>query len=248
MINVDNICDFKNEGASLTILYIYGIDTGEIRKVLRQKKKQAKSFFESCPIVVDFENTPEYDIDFILDSINIMKEEGFLPVGVKSVKPRLKEMLQDLKIPIYITSKVVEKIEHEEPKEQSSDDKTLSIKKTDSVDVESKTNLTKTHFESIRSGQKISAKGMNLSIFGSVNSSAEVLASGSIVVSGSLCGKAAAGIGGDDSATIFAMKFDAALVSINGVFAVFEDGVPDEYKDKPVVVFLEDGQIRIRKA
>jgi septum site-determining protein MinC len=243
MLNVDNICDFKNEGTSLTILYIYGVDIDEIRKVLRQKKKQAKSFFESCPIVIDFENTPECDIDFILNSINVMKEEGFLPIGVKSVKSRFKEGLQALKVPIYTTSKTIEK-----NVEKNVENKKDSTKNIDASDIEPKRNLTKTHFESIRSGQKISAKGMNLSIFGSVNSSAEVLSSGSIVVSGSLCGKAAAGIGGDDSATIFAMKFDAALVSINGVFAVFEDGVPDEYKNKPVVVFLEDGQIRIRKA
>lgn len=91
------------------------------------------------------------------------------------------------------------------------------------------------------------ARGQNLNIFGTVNSSAEIAASGSILVTGGLNGSAAAGIDGDSSATITAFKFDAFIVSINGIYKVFEDGVPEEYKNHPVIIYIEDGHIQIKK-
>ena len=185
---------------------------------------------------------------FVLNILSILKDEGFLPVGVKNVKNKLKAELFEYEIPTYTTSsgEVFVKQESEEIKESEKSDELTK----EEVKVECKRDslpLTKNHFEPLRSGQKLSAKDMNLNIFGSVQSSAEVVSSGSIVICGGLYGRAAAGIDGDESATILTMKFDPVLVSIGGHYILFEEGVPDEYKEKPALVYLENGKIRIRK-
>jgi septum site-determining protein MinC len=258
MYNVDKVCDFKNEGMSITILYIDSKDLAEVRKVLRQKKKQAKSFFESCPVIVDFSNLDTYDIQFIDEILKILKEETFLPVGVKSVKARYKTELLEKRIPVYAnsTSEIKKDAIFKERSIPTSDVEAKSneslkniiqtkdvLLKNDSIREE----LTQNHFDPIRSGQKMLTRNKNLNIFESVKSDAEIAASGSILVSGGLYGRAAAGVDGDPSATIVALKFDPVLVAINGVYVLFEDGVPEEYKNKPVIVTLEDGNIKIRK-
>ena len=250
MLNVDNICDFKNETSSITILYIYGIEDTEIRKFLRQRKKQAKSFFESCPIVVDFGKVEDYNTTFVLNIFSILKEEGFLPVGVKNIKNKLKSELFEHKIPTYTTYSSNEETSAKQESKNNHEMVEATEEVKEEVKVECKRDslpLTKNHFEPLRSGQKLSAKDMNLTVFGSVQSSAEVVSSGSIVICGGLYGRAAAGIDGDESATILTMKFDPVLVSIGGHYILFEDGVPDEYKEKPALVYVENGKIRIRK-
>lgn len=246
MYNVDQVCDFKNEGTSITILYIASNDLNEIRKTLRQKRKQARHFFDACPIVVDFSKIDCNSIEIVDSVFSILKEEKFIPVGITSeIKSKLREDLILRKIPVYATNKIEKKTikenlsneEKETPPESKKNEEVL-LKKIE---------LTKNHYESVRGGQKLMAKDQNLSIFGTVNSSAEILASGSIIVMGGLNGRAAAGVHGDESATIIAHKFDAVLVSICGIYSTFEDGVPEEYKNKSVVVYLESGHIKIRK-
>lgn len=258
MYNVDKVCDFKNEGMSITILYIDSKDLAEVRKVLRQKKKQAKSFFESCPIIVDFSNVDNYDVEFIDEILRILKEETFLPVGVKSIKARYKSELLIKRIPIYANSTSEIKKDtslKEKPipatlKDITTNESIKNVHQTKDLPLKNdsiKEELTQNHFDPIRSGQKMLTRNKNLNIFESVKPDAEIAASGSILVSGGLYGRAAAGVDGDQSATIVALKFDPVLVAINGVYVLFEDGVPEEFKNKPVIVTLEDGNIKIRK-
>lgn len=74
----------------------------------------------------------------------------------------------------------------------------------------------------IRSGQTITHPG-DVTIVGSVASGAEIVAGGSIHVYGTLRGRAIAGAGGYGKARIFARRFEAELIAIDGHYRTAED-------------------------
>jgi septum site-determining protein MinC len=76
---------------------------------------------------------------------------------------------------------------------------------------------------SIRSGQSILHAEGDVTIVGSLASGAEVVAGGSIHVYGTLRGRAIAGCTGDARARIFCNKFEAELISIDGLYKTADD-------------------------
>ena len=96
----------------------------------------------------------------------------------------------------------------------------------------------------VRSGQQLYARGRDLVVTGNVGASAEVIADGSIHVYGKLMGKVIAGASGDRLARIYCLAFGAELVSIAGIFRVFEV-VPADIRGKPVQIFLDGDKIKI---
>lgn len=63
----------------------------------------------------------------------------------------------------------------------------------------------------------------DLVVIGSVASGAEVVASGSIHVYGSLRGRAVAGVGGQTGARIFATRTHAELLAVDGYYMTAEE-------------------------
>lgn len=93
------------------------------------------------------------------------------------------------------------------------------------------------HTQPVRSGQRIYARHRDLIVTATVAAGAEVMADGCLHVYGSLRGRAMAGAHGDLSARVFCQEFHAELVSIAGVFRVFET-IPADLVGKPVQVWL----------
>lgn len=98
---------------------------------------------------------------------------------------------------------------------------------------------------SLRSGQKVYARGADLIVIGMVSPGAEVLADGNIHVYGPLRGKAMAGARGDENARIFTTQLDAELVAVAGVYRVVETQLPADVLRRPAAVRLHDGVLRI---
>ncbi len=96
----------------------------------------------------------------------------------------------------------------------------------------------------VRSGQQMYAKGRDLVITGNVGAGAEVVSDNSVHIYGKLMGKAVAGASGDRNARIYCLAFGAELVSIAGIFRVFES-VPSDIRGKPVHIFLDGDKIKI---
>nr|WP_210496113.1 septum site-determining protein MinC [Microvirga antarctica] len=76
---------------------------------------------------------------------------------------------------------------------------------------------------SVRSGQSILHAEGDVTIIGSVASGAEVVAGGSIHIYGTLRGRAIAGCTGDARARIFCNRFEAELISIDGLYKTADD-------------------------
>ncbi|MCW1838466.1 septum site-determining protein MinC [Prosthecomicrobium hirschii] len=93
----------------------------------------------------------------------------------------------------------------------------------------------------VRSGQTIYAEG-DVTIIGSVASGAEIVAGGSIHVYGALRGRAVAGATGNSKARIFARRFEAELVAIDGLYRTAED-MPAGLRGKAVQAWLQDDKI-----
>jgi septum site-determining protein MinC len=241
------ICNLKSENTSMTVLHIENTDLSEIGKYIRQKKRQATQFFEACPLVIDFSKVEIKDLSLLDGVIDILKSEDLIFVGVKGIKSKFRDELLARRIPVYATSEVISvpKIEEQAKKEEP-----ISKPVTKEPDVpKERKELTKILWDSIRGGQRILAKDQNLLICGTVNEGAEVLSSGSIIVKGGLNGVAAAGVEGDISATIIADKFNPTIISICGVYRLYEDGVPEDIRNKSVIVSLDENKhLKITKS
>jgi septum site-determining protein MinC len=92
--------------------------------------------------------------------------------------------------------------------------------------------------QTIRSGQRVYARHRDLVVTAGVGAGAEVIADGCIHVYGSLRGRALAGVHGQQTARVFCQEFHAELVSIAGVFRVFET-IPPDLAGKPVQAWLD---------
>jgi septum site-determining protein MinC len=99
------------------------------------------------------------------------------------------------------------------------------------------------HSQTVRSGQRIYARDRDLVITSGVGAGAEVMADGCVHIYGSLRGRAMAGVHGQLSARVFCHEFNAELVSIAGVFRVFET-IPPELIGKPVQAWLDGEDLR----
>ena len=97
----------------------------------------------------------------------------------------------------------------------------------------------------VRTGQRIYAKDGDLVLLAAVNAGAEVLADGDIHVYAPLRGRALAGACGNRGARIFAQAMEAELVSIAGLFQVFENGLPEAVGGKPAQVHLQGDRLVI---
>ena len=99
------------------------------------------------------------------------------------------------------------------------------------------------HHRPVRSGQRIYARNRDLVVTNAVGAGAEVMADGCVHVYGTLRGRAMAGVQGEVSARVFCHDFHAELVSVAGVFRVFET-IPPELAGKPVQAWLDGDDLR----
>jgi septum site-determining protein MinC len=102
------------------------------------------------------------------------------------------------------------------------------------------------HVQTVRSGQRVYARNRDLVVTATVGAGAEVMADGCVHVYGSLRGRAMAGTRGDTAARVFCQEFHAELVSIAGVFRVFET-IPPELDGQPVQAWLDGEDLRFAR-
>lgn len=97
----------------------------------------------------------------------------------------------------------------------------------------------------VRAGQRIYARGGDLVVTAVVNSSAELIADGSIHVYAPLRGRALAGASGNANARIFALSMEAELLSIAGTYRTFENGFSKDLTHKPAQVRLVGDRLEV---
>lgn len=97
----------------------------------------------------------------------------------------------------------------------------------------------------IRTGQQVYAEQADLIVLGLVSEGAEIIADGNIHIYGPLRGRALAGATGNKQARIFAQSMQAELVSIAGIYRLFDQFLPDHLNRHPVQVYLQNERLVI---
>ena len=94
----------------------------------------------------------------------------------------------------------------------------------------------------VRTGQQVYAKNADLIVMGMVSEGAEVIADGNIHVYAPLRGRALAGESGNKTARIFAQSMQAELVSVAGIYRVFEQNLPPHLHKHAVKIELQEDE------
>lgn len=97
----------------------------------------------------------------------------------------------------------------------------------------------------VRTGQQIYAEKADLIVLCMVSEGAELIADGNIHVYAPMRGRALAGESGDKNARIFVQSMQAELVSIAGIYRVFEQNLPPSLHKHAVQIELHDEKLSI---
>jgi septum site-determining protein MinC len=211
-------------------------DIFTIGQQLQEKIHQAPEFFKNSPLVFDLQELNKYDVDINVAKLTrAIRKLGLLPIGIRGGSPQQNQQALDLGIPVHTGHNTVA------PKQQAPEPE---------IDLEPEPQggaviMSKLVTHPVRSGQRIYANG-DLIILAQVSAGAEILAEGNIHVYGSLRGRAFAGVQGNAEARIFCADLQAELISIAGIYKVYED-LNGAVLNQPVQIYLQNNSLVIKE-
>ena len=97
----------------------------------------------------------------------------------------------------------------------------------------------------VRSGQQIYAEGGDVICNALVSQGSEIIADGNIHIYAPFRGRALAGASGDKTARIYIQSMEGQLVSIAGIYRIFDKELPAALRGKSVVVSLDGDKLNI---
>jgi septum site-determining protein MinC len=207
------------------------IDPGAILDELTGRVATAPQFFERAPVCLDLsalEKEPEAaEVRAVVDAVS---RAGMLPVGLAHGTATVDALARELELPVLTYYRPQNK---PPPVLQPAETQEMTLPAL-------------MHPTPVRSGQRVYARHRDLIVTNIVGAGAEVIADGCVHVYGPLRGRAIAGGHGDVSARVFCQEFHAELVSIAGVFRVFET-IPPELAGKPVQAWLAGDDLRFAR-
>ncbi len=203
------------------------------------KIRQAPSFFESAPLVLDLHDVAERsDVD--LETVaGRLEELGFVPVGIQNGSDEQNAAALALGLcpfPLWRSGRQRPEREGRPGKNATPSDqrRRAGDNGADADDGPVAALLVK---QPVRSGQRYYARGRDLVAAAPVSPGAELIADGHVHVYGPLRGRALAGVHGDTGARIFCQSLEAELVSIAGAYRVRDD-IDDALIGKPAQIYL----------
>ena len=247
----DSAIEIKGSVFTLPVLKICSTETEQIARALKKHLAQSLSFFKNAPIVIDLERTKQLKPTIDFQSLTqLLRDQQLVPVAVQ--KGSLEQHLEAEKAGLAIltgqaSSKT--KPDYMPANDQAAERQVVEVVNNDAQNSHlpegESIAPTKRVTQPIRSGQRIYARGGDLIVLAAVNAGAEVMADGNIHIYAPLRGRALAGVKGDETARIFCHCMEAELIAIAGAYRVFEDSVPNEYRQKAVQICLRGEQIDI---
>jgi septum site-determining protein MinC len=238
------VLEFKSSTFSVPVLVVSSNDLTIIDEQLQAKIQLAPEFFKSSPLVLDLQELNKQNVEFdIAQLIELIREAGLLPVGVRGGNGQQNQQVLALGIPVYsITSSAVSAGNQ---KQKPINIQTVAEANKDAADSDAQASLkTMLVTQPVRSGQRLYASG-DLVILAQVSAGAEIMAEGNIHVYSALRGRALAGVRGNAEARIFCSDLQAELVSIAGTYKISED-LSAVVRGKPVQVYLQNDNLIIK--
>jgi septum site-determining protein MinC len=206
-------------------------DPGAILDELTGRVATAPHFFERTAVCLDLSALDKEpgaeDMKAVVDAVS---RAGMITVGLAHGTATVDALARELELPVLTYFRP-----------QKSAPPVLPAADPQEITVPALMNHTP-----VRSGQRVYARHRDLIVTNTVGAGAEVIADGCVHVYGALRGRAIAGGRGDVSARVFCQEFHAELVSIAGVFRVFET-IPAELAGKPVQAWLSGDDLRFAR-
>ncbi len=229
------------------------------KAALDQRMKDAGSFFENEPVVIDASAITE-PIDW-QDLLQALRSHALHPIGVVAEGQALADAQASGLTKVDLSSAPTR------PTSVPAPDKDVPVvappaagEKTSKPGPSATTASEADHPQPVapsiapaamvinrqlRSGQRIYARDTDLIVIGVVSQGAEVIADGNIHVYGPLRGKAMAGAKGDASARIFTTQLDPELVAIAGVYRVIETQLDPKLHNQPSIIQLNGDSLQM---
>jgi septum site-determining protein MinC len=214
-------------------------DAGAILDELTGRVAAAPQFFERTAVCLDLSALDkEPSTSEMRDVFDAVRRAGMLTVGLAHGTPAVDSLARSLDVPVLTQFRVQGKaaavpVVKETPKAPPPEPQVVH---TPSL----------MQHQPVRSGQQVYARHSDLVVTSSVGAGAEVIADGCVHIYGTLRGRAVAGARGEVTARVFCQEFHAELISIAGVFRVFET-LPPELAGKPVQAWLDGDDLRFAR-
>ena len=217
--------ELKGSLFTLTVLHLFQMDQAAIERHLAEKVKQAPSFFNNTPVVIDLENMADSPDGLDFNGLyELLRAHGMTPVGIRNGTPIQQAAARLAGLPTL-------------PESRGNG----GVKKPEKSDALSRNRIIS---HPVRSGQQIYAPEGDLIVLGAVSAGAEVIADGNIHVYGVLRGRALAGVRGAVVARIFCQSLEAELVSIAGHYYISEQ-LDAADRGKAIQIHLVDDRLVI---
>jgi septum site-determining protein MinC len=220
--------DIRFGQVGLIQVRIRSTDPGAILDELTGKVASAPLFFQRTGVCLDLtalDRDPQLEeMRAVMDAV---RRAGMLPVGLVGGSPAVASLSAALDLPVLAPFR---------PQTQS----VPVVQAAERVEPGLPALLQQ---QPVRSGQRVYARSRDLVVIATVGAGAEAIADGCVHVYGTLRGRALAGAHGETGARVFCQEFRAELVSIAGIFRVFET-LPPELAGKPVQAWLDGDDLR----
>jgi septum site-determining protein MinC len=231
------VVDIRYGQMGLVLVRIRTTDPGTILDELTGRAATAPHFFRRTGVCLDLsalENTPDVaDVRTVIDAI---RRAGMLAIGLAGDSAEVDAVSNTLNLPIlsgFRASRSPISVAQPAPAAPAAAPEAAAAL----AELADSSLATLIQHQTVRSGQRIYARNRDLVVTAGVGAGAEVMADGCLHIYGSLRGRAMAGARGQLTARVFCQEFYAELVSIAGVFRVFET-IPAELAGKPVQAWL----------
>lgn len=201
---------------------LHTMDPGAILDELTGRTATAPNFFERTAVCLDLaELQRDAHVDELRAVMEVVKRAGMLAVGLAQGGASVDSLARELDLPVFTHFRAA----------------TKPVPVVQPAPVAPTPLPALMQHQPVRSGQRVYARDRDLIVTTNVAAGAEVMADGCVHIYGSLRGRVMAGAHGEPTARVFCQEFNAELVSIAGVFRVFET-IPPELSGKPVQCWL----------
>lgn len=245
-------CEIRLGQVGLAQLRLRSVDHHAVYAELAARIASAPQLFERTAVCLDLgtlETPPtSEELRSVMDAV---KRAGFFPVGLTQGEVA-DALARELDAPLFAPLRAAPKpalgalLKDISPPGRSAPPKAPEPPPSPPPPAAEASAAALLHDQPVRSGQRVYARHRDLIVTAAVGAGAEVMADGCVHVYGSLRGRALAGARGDADARVFCQEFNAELVSIAGVFRVFET-IPPELAGKPVQAWLDGDDLHFSR-
>lgn len=228
-------CEIRFGQVGMAQVRLRTLDANEVRDELAARVATAPQMFERTAVCLDLSALDkEPDIGELRAVLDAVRQAGMYPVGLAHGTSTVDALARSLDLPVLTQFRV-------QPRTAPT-----PVERKPTPEPAAFMNPTLMHHQPVRSGQRVYARHRDLVVTSVVGAGAEVMADGCVHIYGALRGRAAAGVGGEVTARVFCQEFHAELISIAGVFRVFET-IPPELAGKPVQAWLDGDDLKLAR-